>query len=66
MTVPTLSFMPLAAIIAIFNGDINIDTNRLQTLVVQNLSAEEQAKLQRVEDLMYEIEDRMTEAPFSG
>lgn len=58
--------MPLAAIIAIFNGDINIDTNRLQTLVVQNLSAEEQAKLQRVEDLMYEIEDRMTEAPFSG
>ena len=58
--------MPLAAIIAIFNGDINIDTNRLQTLVVQNLSAEEQAKLQRVEDLMYEIEDRMTEAGFDN
>lgn len=49
--------MPLAAIIAIFNGDINIDANRLQTLVVQNMSAEEQARLQRVEDLMYEIED---------
>lgn len=58
--------MPLAAIIAIFNGDINIDMNRLQTLVVQNLSAEEQAKLQRVEDLMYEIEDRMTEAGFDN
>ena len=58
--------MPLAANIAIFNGDINIDTNRLQTLVVQNLSAEEQAKLQRVEDLMYEIEDRMTEAGFDN
>lgn len=56
--------MPLAAIIAIFNGDINIDANRLQTLVVQNMSAEEQARLQRVEDLMYEIEDKMTEAGF--
>lgn len=49
--------MPFAAIIALFNGGINIDTNRLQTLVVQNMSAEEQARLQRVEDLMYEIED---------
>ena len=58
--------MPLAAIIAIFNGDINIDANRLQTLVVQNMSAEEQARLQRVEDLMYEIEDKMTEAGFDN
>lgn len=56
--------MPFAAIIAIFNGDINIDADRLQTLVVQNLSAEEQARLQRLEDLMYEIEDKMTEAGF--
>ena len=47
--------MPFAAIIALFNGGINIDTNRLQTLVVQNMSAEEQARLQRVEDLMYEL-----------
>ncbi len=56
--------MPFAAIIALFNGGINIDTNRLQTLVVQNMSAEEQARLQRVEDLMYEIEDKMTDAGF--
>lgn len=50
--------MPFAAIIALFNGDIHIDTDRLQTLVVQNMSAEEKARLQRVEDLMYEIEER--------
>lgn len=56
--------MPFAAIIALFNGGIDIDTNRLQTLVVQNMSAEEQARLQRVEELMYEIEDKMTEAGF--
>lgn len=58
--------MPFAAIIALFNGGINIDTNRLQTLVVQNMSAEEQARLHRVEDIMYEIEDKMTEAGFGA
>ena len=39
-----------------------IDTDRLQTLVVQNMSSEERARLQRVEDLMYEIEEKMTDA----
>ena len=58
--------MPFAAIIAVFSGDINIDTNRLQTLVVQNMSAEEQAKLQRVEDLMYEIDGKMAAAGFDN
>lgn len=38
--------MPIVAVVSIFNGDINIDTDRLQTMVVQNLSAEEKAKLQ--------------------
>lgn len=37
--------MPIVAVVSIFNGDINIDTDRLQTMVVENLSAEEQAKL---------------------
>ena len=40
--------MPVAAVISLFNGDIEIDTDRLQTLVVENLSAEEKAKLQAV------------------
>ena len=38
--------MPIATVIGIFNGNINIDTDRLQTMVVQNLSAEEKVKLQ--------------------
>lgn len=58
--------MPFATIIALFNGGINIDTARLQTLVVQNMSAEEKARLQRVEDLMYEIEEKMTDVGFDG
>lgn len=56
--------MPIVAVVSIFNGDINIDTDRLQTMVVENLSAEEQAKLQFVEDTMYAIEDEMTAAGF--
>ena len=56
--------MPIVAVVSIFNGDINIDTDRLQTMVVENLSAEEKAKLQFVVDTMYAIEDEMTAAGF--
>ena len=58
--------MPITAIIAILNGGIEIDTARLQTLVVENLSAEERAKLQLVEDTMYDIENKMKAAGFSA
>ena len=58
--------MPIVAVVSIFDGGINIDTDRLQELVVENLTAEEQAKLQFVEDTMYGIEDTMTEAGYSA
>lgn len=58
--------MPIVAVVSIFNGDIEIDTDRLQTMVVENLSAEEQQKLQFVEDTMYSIEDEMKTAGFGG
>lgn len=58
--------MPVAAVISLFNGDIEIDTDRLQTLVVENLSAEEKAKLQAVEYTMYAIEDEMKAAGFTA
>lgn len=53
--------MPFAAIIGMFSGEIKIDYDRLQTLVVENLSPEEKARLQKVEDLMYELKDTMSE-----
>ena len=58
--------MPVAAVISLFNGDIEIDTDRLQALVVENLSAEEKAKLQAVEDTMYAIENEMKAAGFTA
>ena len=58
--------MPIATVIGIFNGNINIDTDRLQTMVVQNLSAEEKVKLQFVEDTMNSINEKMKAAGFNG
>lgn len=58
--------MPIVAIVSIFNGNIEIETDRLQTMLVENLSAEEQAKLQFVEDTMYGIDTAMKNAGFSG
>ncbi len=58
--------MPISAVVSIFNGNINIDTDRLKTMVVQNLSAEETEKLQFVEDTMVGIENAMTAAGFDA
>ena len=55
-----LIIMPIAAVVSVFNGEINIDSDRLQQMVVENLSAEEQAKLQKVEDTMLGIEEKRT------
>ena len=61
-----LIVMPIAAVVSVFNGEINIDSDRLQQMVVENLSTEEQAKLQLVEDTMLGIEEKMNAASFTG
>ena len=61
-----LIIMPIVAVVSVFNGEINIDSDRLQQMVVENLSAEEQAKLQLVEDTMLGIEEKMNAAGFIG
>ena len=58
--------MPVVAVIALFSGDINIDTDRLQQIVVEEMSDEEKAKLQAVEDTMKAIETAMTEKGFTA
>lgn len=58
--------MPVVAVIALFNGDINIDTARLQQIVVEEMSDEEKAKLQAVENTMKAIETTMTEKGFTA
>lgn len=58
--------LPLAVIIGVLNGDVEVDPNRMQEMIVQNLSAEEQAMLQGIEDTMYSIEDSMTTAGYGA
>lgn len=58
--------MPIVAVVSIFNGSIDIDTDRLQQMVVENLSAEEQAKLQFIETTMTDIETSMKDAGYTG
>lgn len=58
--------MPVIATVSILNGNFEIDTDRLQQMVVENLSAEEQEKLQLVEDTMLSIESEMTSAGFES
>lgn len=58
--------MPIAAVIGIFNGTINIDSDRLQTMIIQNLSAEEKSKLQFVEDTMNSIDKKMKSVGFNS
>ena len=58
--------MPIVVIVSIFSGNINIDTDRLQTMVVQNLSAEEKSKLQLAEDTMNSINKKMKASGFGG
>ncbi len=56
--------MPIAVVIGIFNGDINMDAARLQQMVMENLSEEEKAELQFMEDTMTAIEEKMSAAGF--
>lgn len=58
--------LPLGVIIGVLNGDVEIDPDRMQEMIVQNLSAEEQAMLQGIEDTMYGIEDGMTNAGYGN
>ncbi len=58
--------MPIVALLGLFNGSIEVDTDRLHQMVEQNMSAEQQARLQFVEDTMNEVEEKMVAAGYSA
>lgn len=57
--------MPIAAVIAVLNGTVDIDTELLQSRIVEELSSEEVAMLQSIEDTMLSIEQKMREEGYS-
>ena len=59
-------FMPILAVVAVLNSDTSYDISDLTVAVAQNLSAEEQARLQQINDTGVAIHDAMNEAGFNA
>ena len=56
--------MPIAAVLSIFSGDMNIDTDRLQQMITESLTSEEEDNLKFIEDTMLTLDKKMTAAGF--
>ena len=56
--------MPIAAVLSIFSGDMNIDTDRLQQMITESLTSEEEDNLKFIEDTMLILDEKMTAAGF--
>lgn len=56
--------MPIAAVLSIFSGDMHIDTDRLQQMITESLTSEEEDNLKFIEDTMLTLDKKMTDAGF--
>ena len=57
-------FMPILAVVAVLKSDVSFDHSSLSSVVVSNLTAEQQAQLQRMNDIGVDIGNAMKEAGF--
>lgn len=60
LTLLVAVIMPIAAVVAIFSSDFEIDVPEFQRLAVQNLTPEQRADLQFIEDVGNEIQAELT------
>ncbi len=60
LTLLVAVIMPIAAVIAIFSSDFEIDVPEFQRLAIQNLTPEQRADLQFIEDTGNEIQAALT------
>ena len=51
--------MPIVAVISIFNGSMDIDTDKLSQSIQENISAEQMENLQLINDTMTEVENQL-------
>lgn len=51
--------MPIVAVVSIFNGSMDIDTDKLNQSIQENISAEQMENLQLINDTMTEIENQL-------
>lgn len=54
-------FLPVGAIIALFNGQIDVDPERLNEIVIENMTDDERTRMELRETIISEIETKMTE-----
>ena len=51
--------MPIVAVVSIFNGSMDIDTDKLSQSIQENISAEQMENLQLINDTMTEVENQL-------
>ena len=51
--------MPIVAVISIFNGSMDIDTDKLSQSIQENISAEQMANFQLINDTMTKVEKQL-------
>lgn len=56
--------MPIAAVLSIFSGDMNIDTDKLKQMITESLTSEEEDNLKFIEDTMLTLDEKMTDTGF--
>lgn len=51
--------MPIVAVVSVFNGSMDLDTDKLNQSIQENISAEQMENLQLINDTMTEIENQL-------
>ena len=57
--------MPIIAVISIFNGSMDIDTDKLSQSIQENISAEQMENFQLINDTMTEVEKQLDKKELS-
>ena len=57
--------MPIIAVVSIFNGSMDIDTDKLYQSIQENISAEQMENLQLINDTMTEVEKQLDKKELS-
>lgn len=51
--------MPIVAVVSVFNGSMDIDTDKLNQSIQENISAEQMENLQLINNTMTEVENQL-------
>lgn len=51
--------MPIVAVVSFFNGSMDLDTDKLNQSIQENISAEQMENLQLINNTMTEVENRL-------